>query len=296
MKTKPSPVTILLPTYNGAAFLPEQIASLKAQSCTDWHLIVSDDGSRDETVDLCARELSGASWRLRSGPCRGVAANVLSSILLVPYGHALAFCDQDDVWRPAKLERALTALAACTGPAIYTSDRFVTRRDLSALRLDRRGTAPFERLLWRGRAAGHTMVMNPQAASLLRRCVPETAPAFHDWWASLVLVGAGAHWIHDPEPTLLYRQHENNVLGASGGRLSRVMSGQYARWIRQNARVLDAARPVLLPGAARSLTRMQRLVGIGHLRGGRNADMTGAQRATRPRHHVQGFGEIWQQR
>jgi len=182
MKTKPSPVTILLPTYNGAAFLPEQIASLKAQSCTDWHLIVSDDGSRDETVDLCARELSGASWRLRSGPCRGVAANVLSSILLVPYGHALAFCDQDDVWRPAKLERALTALAACTGPAIYTSDR-TRKRPRCCVDACQRRRRPFTiggRLwsLWERVRTGSTI-------RSLRCCTGNTKTMF---WGPLVVV------------------------------------------------------------------------------------------------------------
>ena len=48
-------LSILLPTYNGARFLAEQVESIRAQTFTDWRLLICDDGSTDDTVALLAR-------------------------------------------------------------------------------------------------------------------------------------------------------------------------------------------------------------------------------------------------
>lgn len=72
-------VDILLATYNGARFLPEQLQSLIDQHFRDWRLIVRDDGSADDTL----------------------------AISDAPY---FAFCDQDDVWKPDKLSRMVACL------------------------------------------------------------------------------------------------------------------------------------------------------------------------------------------
>jgi hypothetical protein len=91
---------------------------------------------------------------------------------------------------------------------------------------------------------GNTIVMNPAAT----RLVAATSPAalagdgvpFHDWWVYLVATGAGARVVNDPEPGLLYRQHDTNVLGAHAGlggataRISTVLGGTWRGWIDRN--------------------------------------------------------------
>ena len=104
-------VAILLCTYNGARFLAEQLDSLEAQPHQNWVVIASDDGSTDQTLEILQQYQ--AKWPLgklmiRSGPQKGFCQNFLS-LACDPEIKAdyYAFCDQDDVWLPEKLEVAL---------------------------------------------------------------------------------------------------------------------------------------------------------------------------------------------
>lgn len=107
-----STVAILLSTYNGAAYLPEQLDSLAAQTCRDWVIYASDDGSQDDTVAILhdyQRRLGKERLVILKGPRQGFAANFLAT-LKHANGRAdfFAFCDQDDFWEPEKLERGLS--------------------------------------------------------------------------------------------------------------------------------------------------------------------------------------------
>ena len=109
-------IAILLCTYNGASFLPAQLASLAAQSFTNWRLFVSDDGSTDETLAVVAEhkeQLGTGLVDIRNGPRQGFVKNFLSlacdPALSFDY---YAYCDQDDVWEPGKLARAVDACRA----------------------------------------------------------------------------------------------------------------------------------------------------------------------------------------
>ena len=109
-------IAILLCTYNGARFLPAQLASLAAQSFTNWRLFVSDDGSSDDTLAIVSEHkdrLGAAPVDVRNGPRQGFVKNFLSlacdpSLSFDYY----AYCDQDDIWEPDKLARASSACRA----------------------------------------------------------------------------------------------------------------------------------------------------------------------------------------
>src|ERR1700751_1688968 len=109
-------IAILLCTYNGAGFLPAQLASLAAQSFTNWRLFVSDDGSSDETLAIVAQHkerLRAPPDDRRTRPRQGYAKNFLSlacdpSLSFDYY----AYCDQDDIWEPDKLARAVERLSS----------------------------------------------------------------------------------------------------------------------------------------------------------------------------------------
>ena len=120
-------IAILLCTYNGARFLPAQLASLADQSFTNWRLIVSDDGSSDDTLAIVSEHkarLGTAPVDIRNGPRQGFVKNFLSlacdPALFFDY---YAYCDQDDVWEPGKLARAVERLSSRPAhiPAIYCS-------------------------------------------------------------------------------------------------------------------------------------------------------------------------------
>ena len=102
---------ILLCTLNGARFLPAQLSSLGRQRFRNWRLFVSDDGSTDETLSIISnyqREKGGASVVVREGPRQGVVRNFLGlacdACISADY---FAYSDQDDIWEPDKLSRAI---------------------------------------------------------------------------------------------------------------------------------------------------------------------------------------------
>ena len=123
------PVSILLSVYNGDAFLAALLRSLQCQTHANWTLIWRDDGSTDQS----RRIMQDFSDSLAGGRCLevtqgghhlGVAGSFGLLLDHVADGHCVAFYDQDDVWFPDKLERALKALAPFCHtqvPAMYCS-------------------------------------------------------------------------------------------------------------------------------------------------------------------------------
>jgi glycosyltransferase involved in cell wall biosynthesis len=95
-------VSIILPTFNRAALLAEALASVCAQTVTDWECIVVDDGSTDSTPDLMARS-SDRRIRYVARAHAGHPGVVRNAGLAVARGRWIAFLDDDDLWRPEKL-------------------------------------------------------------------------------------------------------------------------------------------------------------------------------------------------
>ena len=106
-------IDILLATYNGAAYIREQIDSILQQTVADWHLLVHDDGSTDGTVDI-VREYVQTDKRIRlveDGERHlGVAKNFLHLLKYSTAEYAM-FCDQDDIWIDNKVEVMLGVIA-----------------------------------------------------------------------------------------------------------------------------------------------------------------------------------------
>src|SRR5829696_7008565 len=92
---------ILLATFNGARFLPEQLASIEAQTHGGWRLIVRDDGSDDGTRSIIEAfaERHGERVRfLRDGRSQLGACGNFAALLEASDAPYFMFCDQDDVW------------------------------------------------------------------------------------------------------------------------------------------------------------------------------------------------------
>jgi glycosyltransferase involved in cell wall biosynthesis len=247
-------VSILLATLNGARFLESQLRSILQQKHRPWDLILSDDGSYDDTLSIAQKVIPEKQLKLLEGPRLGLTQNFWNALQHVPLGHYAAFCDQDDVWRQCKLTRALDHLSGQTGPAVYASGRIVTNDDLEIQWYQkRRKVGAFAQLLFRNQIAGHTCVLNPKAVKALQRYAPPANVPFHDWWSALILKGIGAQFIHDPTPTLYYRQHTNNALGARRGRTKALLDGRYNLWLQNNFDALWPLRENFTSGARHAL-------------------------------------------
>ena len=263
---RPEPHTILLATFNGARFLSEQLRSLSAQTDPHWRLIVSDDGSTDETrrIVTAFAEQVPQEVTLIDGPKRGFAANFAHLIASAPTGHGVVlFCDQDDVWLPTHIERAVSAVAG-DEPTLYGARTAVTDQDLKILGHSRLPRLPlgFSNALVQSFAGGNTMALNWAGFDLLRRATSQaTGFASHDWWMYQIVSGCGGRIIYDPVPTTLYRQHPDNLVGHNRGfaasvrRLGALVRGDFRAQTDANLRALQANRGMLTPSARRQLDR-----------------------------------------
>lgn len=248
-------IRILMCTCNGADHMSEQLESFLAQDHDNWSLWISDDGSDDETPAILKRfrdANTDREIRLLRGPRQGGARNFLT-LMAHPEldGSLVALSDQDDVWLPDKLVRAVDAMAALSDnpvPAAYGAGWYVTDGALQVRgrsRPVRRGPS-FANALVQNVLSGHSLVLNRAARRLLAAAGPPENIMFHDWWIYLMISGAGGRVIVDSAPVLYYRQHDDNTIGSNIGsrarsrRLGYLFSRDYGRWIDGNATALAA--------------------------------------------------------
>lgn len=220
-------VDVLMSTYNGAVFLPEQLDSILAQHGPPLRLLVRDDGSTDQTPVLLRQYAAAQRARVilisdgeHLGPCASFGRLLLAA--RAPY---VMFADQDDVWLPGKVARSLQCMLQAEAqhgpdcPLLVHTDLAVVDYRLRLLgasfwkyqHIDPIGGAVLNRLLIQNVATGCTMIAN---RALLRLAVPIPPEAMmHDWWLALVAAASGRVECL-PEATVLYRQHGGNRIGA----------------------------------------------------------------------------------
>jgi glycosyltransferase involved in cell wall biosynthesis len=104
MSGQPDTVSVVIPSYNSARFVPQAIESAEAQSVTPHEIIVVDDGSTDDTTSVLSA--FGSRIRVVSRRNGGLPA-ARNSGSAVATGSWLAYLDADDTWLPTKLERQL---------------------------------------------------------------------------------------------------------------------------------------------------------------------------------------------
>jgi glycosyltransferase involved in cell wall biosynthesis len=249
-------ISVAMATHNGADFLGEQLSSLAAQTLQPCELVVHDDASSDGTLDLLAEFARGSSFPVlihRADRRLGFADAFLAAAASCS-GELIAFCDQDDVWLPQKLERCAAALAKDgVLVAVHSTDvvdeRLVrTGRRYPDVRTDWIAP-PLTADPWLA-VRGMSMVVDARLVSLEdpRRRPPSHylpgAPMHHDEW--LYSLGRALGSVAFLAETLaLYRQHGANVTGAPGGFPARVRDALTTGWTyygrrRDQARELGA--------------------------------------------------------
>lgn len=224
--TLPGEVTVLLSTFNGSAFLRQQLDSLYSQTYPNIRILARDDGSSDTTPRILELERSAGRIELLGNNTNLGAAQ--SFFTLLQHAAAtdtdfVAFCDQDDVWLPEKLACAVSALSAIPNEraAMYCSRLEIVEADLRHL-----GVTPAPRQIGFGNALvesitiGCSLVLNRKALELVSRNLPNKV-LIHDWWCYLVLSCFGEIVFDDRAP-VKYRQHGNNAFGAASGTLNRL--------------------------------------------------------------------------
>ena len=229
-------VQVLLSSYNGEAYIKEQIESILNQKDVELSLLIRDDGSTDKTVSLINEFLS-ENVNLVCGQNIGAAKSFFELILLAEDYDYFAFSDQDDVWLADKLTVAVSKLSLYENrPAIYSSNTRLVDRELNMIAdEDRHPAISLKSAIMRNYATGCTVVFNRKLMQLLKRGIPKVK-IYHDWWANLAVLSVGGVSIFDDTPHILYRQHAGNAVGATSShigkiynRIKRLKKGKYHR-------------------------------------------------------------------
>jgi glycosyltransferase involved in cell wall biosynthesis len=234
-------ISVALCTYNGAAYLGEQLASIAAQELPPGELVVCDDASSDHSAEIVGRFTAAAPFPVRfqvNARNLGCRANFEQAIRLCR-GRLIALADQDDVWLPHKLRRLRDALAAAPQAGFAFSDAHLVdcrRRPLGCRLWE---TVRFHRgeqqqwadggavevLLRHNVVTGATLAFRAEYRDLI---LPIADGWVHDGWIALLL-SAVAESAAVAEPLVEYRQHAAQQIGQPRGNLYR----QYLRGCRR---------------------------------------------------------------
>jgi len=227
-------VEILLSTFQGEQFLSAQLDSILAQSYRSWLLRIRDDGSTDGTPavarEYARRHPDRITAETRPTPS-GSAATSFLELIAASRGPYVMLADQDDVWLPDKVEVTLARMRELEGalghgvPALVHTDLSVVDADLrlvepSLVRSQLLDTASsrLTSMIVQNPVTGCTVMVNRALADLVTP--PFDGVAMHDWWLGILAAAFGGVAFVD-RPTVLYRQHGANAVGARSARTLR---------------------------------------------------------------------------
>ena len=223
MKTKK--VEILLATYNGAQYLREQLESIVNQDYDCWVVRACDDASTDGTYDILKeyQEKYPDKFILTKNE-RGFGSAKKNFMHLIKNSTCdyVMCCDQDDVWLPKKMSLTLQAMKENEQgemPVLVHTDLKVVDSDLNVLsesffeHSNFRKEFALNEILVQNFITGCTIMMNRPMVTLMSRVEDCAKILMHDWVASILATSVGKVAFVDT-PTMLYRQHGINSVGA----------------------------------------------------------------------------------
>jgi len=219
-------ICVLLAAYNGQNWIQEQIDSILSQKDVKVSLFISVDLSTDDTYSLCNNY-----------------ENKYKNVSVLPYGDSfssasknffhlfkyvdiegfdyVALSDQDDIWMPEKLERAVSTLLNCECDA-YSSDVMAFWSSGKTKLIKKSYPQKSLDYFFESSGPGCTFVIKSFQAELFKSFLISNWSkvghvCLHDWLLYAFIRGSGFRWVIDDKPLMLYRQHNANVIGANSG-------------------------------------------------------------------------------
>lgn len=203
-------ISVAMATYNGAAFLPQQLASFVAQERRPDELVVTDDRSSDGTAEFVERFAETAPFRVRFSvnPERlGIRDNFQRALSLAE-GDIVLLSDQDDAWFPAKIRRLVEHLEQDQNALVVMNDKIIADEQLQP------STATMLSNI-RGYGGALSQFVAGCCAAVRRQWLDVVLPipegiAYHDVWILGLAHDLGVVRLCD-EPLQLYRRHGKNA-------------------------------------------------------------------------------------
>lgn len=261
-------VAIIVATFNAENYLSEQISSILKQTHQNFVIYIFDDNSDQSPTNLLKLyNLSDDRVKvIRREKRVGFAKNFLLAVSDTPETFKyFAYCDQDDIWFPKKLEIALNSLHRqdTKTPALYISRTAITAADgqtCMGLSPNFRKPPSFKNALVQSIGGGNTMVFNNATAALIRQLHRDINVVSHDWLTYILVTATNGFVFFDHKPSLKYRQHQNGLVGATNQgiqaklkRLRMLLNGEYQSWTTANIEALSAIKSELSDDAKETL-------------------------------------------
>lgn len=226
-------VQVLLSTYNGAQYIAEQLNSILEQTYTNIHILIRDDGSTDKTLSILEHysqqypEKIKYQKRENIGVVRSFWSLLQEADTTAQY---FCFCDQDDIWMPHKILDEVTKLGAINVDSpneprmVFTAtqitDEYLSPTVIWPQNLNK--SPSFYNALFQNIAVGTTIMLDNNAFKLFYNMQTNLdLIQMHDWWTYLTVSCLGKVYF-DPNPSVYYRQHSNNVVGGESTPLQKV--------------------------------------------------------------------------
>ncbi len=218
-------------TYNGAAFLEEQIESILSQTLLPGEIIICDDHSSDATKIIIEKYKNNSLIKPHFNEKQlGVVDNFKKGVSLAMPGHYIALCDQDDIWLPDKLEKSVEALLQIDDeqhPAMVYSDPIVIDKEKKIINTSFQNILGcdryrhcFETLLFGNFIVGCTILFNAPMRKVFND-IPKSKAYLHDSWIALAAFSFGKA-IQLPKPYIHYRHHGLNVTFTTSKKPNRI--------------------------------------------------------------------------
>ena len=239
-KKKIPKVAILLAAHNGEKFIYRQIKSILSQQNVQVFIFINDDGSKDATIKICnslVKIYSNITLfennELRFGSSAANFFNMIEKINFDKYDF-VGFSDQDDIWRPYKIFRAINKIEECFDGYSSNVRPFHKKKLLKTVNKSNKQTE-FD-FLFEGGGAGSTILLKKKVIQglqvhLLNSPWIKKKINHHDWLTYAFTRYKYGNWYIDKYNSVYYRQHNYNELGSSDSvigffkRLKMVMSG-----------------------------------------------------------------------
>ena len=233
-------INIVMSTYNGEQFLAEQIDSIQQQTFKDWQLLIRDDGSSDQTPEII-KSFVAQDPRIifiNEHDCENLGV-VKNFFTLIKHDKAdyYFFSDQDDVWLEDKLETMLAVARQYPDqlPLLVYTDLCVVNQNLQVMNQSmirsqsHHANTELVQELTENTVTGGVAMINHALAEQWRTL---DNIIMHDWYLALLAAAIGK-LVYIDQPGELYRQHDNNVLGA------RTFTKRLKTWLSGPSKMLE---------------------------------------------------------
>lgn len=217
-------IDILLATYNGEKFVKEQIESILNQTYENFNLIISDDASTDNTLNIL-EEYEKKDTRIKvfkKEKNKGLIDNFEFLLKNVTSDYFM-FSDQDDIWKKDKIEKSINKLKEENSGLVYTDLEIVDEK-LNVIypsywkykqiykKIIKYNN--FEALYLNNFVTGCTILAKSKYIKDILPLPRNSKFVLHDYWTALI-ISAKDKISYVEEPTIQYRQHKNNRVGSS---------------------------------------------------------------------------------